>query len=445
MMRIRSAVLAVCGAVVLAACGGAQGGGAGQQGGGSGFTPSTSGPIQVGVLITDIRAEAQRNGISVINPYREAAHAMVDSINAKGGVEGRKLQVVDDAIDFSAPNHDSAFEAICQRYTKDNQVQAVVYDGTIYNQAFNKCLTTAGVPILYMGVTGSPVGDETDFKDNPGLVAVNAVSLDRRVKSIMNKGVAAGFLPSGSRIGVVIEKCPHNERAYENTLKPLADKGGIELVRAEINCSHGYSDTGPALAQVQSFALKLKSENVDSVMFMTLYENGLIYYFAQSAQAQKWAPQYLLFRAQAHPDLIKLYAADQLIKMRGFGGFPDGDVTKQPAPSAEQAKVRDTCLAAARGKGMAARTLTEQVTVFQTCDAMRLLQEGLVNSGGLGGTEKLVPAIEKIGTEFVSAVTLDGATKFGPGRHDGMELTAVSTFDAGCKCFSYTTKPEPIG
>lgn len=441
-MRIRSAALVVCGAVVLAACGGQSD--AGSQGGGSAFEPTTSGPIQVGVLVTDTRAEAQRNGVSVINPYRDAAHAMIEAVNAEGGVKGRKLEVADDVIDFSAPNHDTAFEAVCQRFTKDKNVQAVIYDGTIYNESFNGCLTKAGVPLLFMGATGSPVGDAQDLTDNPGLIAVNSVSLTRRVESVMNKAIAADFLPSGSRLGVVIEKCPYSERVYEKTLKPIADKNDIALVRAEMNCSHGYSDTGPALAQLQSFALKLKSEDVDSVIFLTLYENGLVYYLARSAQEQKWTPQYLLYHAQGSADAIKLYPADQLTKMRGFGGYPDSDVTRPPAPPAKQAAVRAACLADARTAGLAIQKLTDQVTVFQTCDAVRLLQQGLENSGGLGGTEKLVAGVEKLGTSFVSALALGGATKFGPGRHDGLELTAPATFDPASKTFSYAGDPSPI-
>ncbi|WP_165975436.1 ABC transporter substrate-binding protein [Actinomadura rubrisoli] len=445
MMRIRKTVLAVCGAAVLAACGGGSGGsGKEPKAGGSDFKLTTSGPIEIGMLITDTRAETARNGVGTVSPYRDAAHAMFDKINAGGGINGRKIKVVDEAVDFSAPNHDTTFEGICQRFTKDNNVQAVVYDGIIYNESFNNCLTKAGVPTLYMGQTGSPVGDDKSLKDGPGVIAVNAVSATRRVESIMNKAIAAKYLRSGSRIGVVIEDCPYNERAYDKTLKPIADKGGIALVKAELKCAHGYADNGPNLAMIQSLALKFKSQNVDSVMFLTLYENGLIYYFAQGAHAQKWSPQYLLFHSQGGADNMKIFPAEQLTSMRGFGGFPGIDVTEPPAPPAAQAAVRDGCLADARTAGLAVQKTSDQITVFQACDAVRLLQQGLTKSGGLGGTEKLVAGIETIGTGFVSALTLNGATKFGPDRHDGMELTAVSTFDTGCKCFKYATSPEPI-
>ncbi len=439
MMRLRWTLLAVCGAVVLAACGAQSNGDSGSNGSSSASTTGkATGPIQVGLLITDTSTEAKRNGVSIVNPYRDTGHALIASINAAGGLAGRKVDIVDDAIEFTSPNHDSAFEAICQKFTKDKHVQAVLYDGIVYNEGFNTCLTNAGVPILYMGGTGSPVGDDTDLKNNPGVFVVDGVSVDRRLKSIMNKAIAANYLPAGSKIGVILEDCPYNQRAYDNTLKPIADQNKITLVKGAVKCAHGYADNAPNLAQIQNFALKFKSEGVDSLMFLTVYENGLVYYLAQGAHTQNWTPQYLIFHQQGGAATMQVYPAEQLTKMRGFGGLPLLDLTNPPAPPAAQAAVQQKCLADARAHGQAAQKTSDQITVYQVCDVLRLLQQGLTNSGGQGGTAALVPAIEKIGTSFVSALDLNGVTQFGPGRHDGMELTAPSAYDSSCKCFSYT-------
>ena len=442
MMRLRRTILAVSCAVVLAACGVQSNGGSGNGNSGGGGGTKATGPIQVGVLITDTATEAKRNGVSIVSPFRDAAHALIAAANAAGGIDGRKIEVVDDAIEFTSPNHDTAFQAICQKFTQDKHVQAVLYDGIIYNESFNTCLTNAKVPILYMSGTGSsPVGDDTDLKNNPGVFVVDGVSLDRRIKSIMNKALVSNYLPSGSKIGVVMEDCPYDQRAYDNTLKPIADQHNVTLVKGGVKCAHGYADNAPSLAQIQNFALKFKSEGVGSVMFLTTYENGLVYYLAQGAHTQHWTPQYLLFHQQGNPDVMKIYPPEQLTKMRGFGGIPLSELTSPPAAPAAQAAVQQKCLADARANGQAAQKLTDQITIYQVCDVVRLLLQGLTNSGGQGGTAALVPAIEKIGTSFVSALDLNGATQFGPGRHDGMELTATSAYDSGCKCFEYTGGP----
>jgi hypothetical protein len=437
MMRLRRTILAVSGLAVLAACSAQSNGGSDNSGGTGG--PTSTGPIQVGVLITDTATEAKRNGVSIVSPFRDAAHALIAAVNARGGMAGRKVQEVDDAIEFTAPNHDTAFQAICQKFTKDKHVQAVLYDGIIYNESFNTCLTNAKVPIVYMSGTGaSPVGDDIDLKNNPGLFVVDGVSMDRRVKSIMTKALVSNYLPPGSKIGVVMEDCAYDQRVYDNTLKPIADKNHLTLVKGGVKCAHGYADNAPSLAQIQNFALKFKSEGVGSVMFVTTYENGLVYYLAQGAHTQNWTPQYLLFRQQGNPGTMKIYPPEQLTKMRGFGGIPLSELTSPAAAPPAQAAVQQKCLADARANGVAAQLLTDQITVYQVCDVVRLLQQGLVNSGGKGGTDALVPAIEKIGSSFISALDLNGVTQFGPGRHDGMELTGTSAYGAGCKCFEYT-------
>lgn len=439
-MRLRRSILAVSGVLVLAACSAQSNGDSNKGSGGDGSSGAkATGPIQIGVLITDTATEAKRNGVSIVSPFRDAAHALIAAVNASGGMAGRKVEVVDDAIEFTAPNHDTAFQAICQKFTQDKHVQAVLYDGVIYNESFNTCLTDAKVPILYMSGTGaSPVGDDTDLKNNPGLFVVDGVSMDRRVKSIMDKALVSNYLPAGSKIGVVMEDCPYDQRVYDNTLKPIADKNHITLVKGGVKCAHGYADNAPSLAQIQNFALKFKSEGVGSVMFLTTYENGLVYYLAQGAHTQNWTPQYLLFRQQGFPGTMKIYPPEQLTKMRGFGGIPLSDLTNPPAAPAAQAAVQQKCLADARANGQAAQLVTDQITIYQVCDVVRLLQQGLTNSGGRGGTDALVPAIEKLGTSFVSALDLNGATQFGPGRHDGMELTGTSAYSSGCKCFEYT-------
>jgi hypothetical protein len=38
-----------------------------------------------------------------------------------------------------------------------------------------------------------------------------------------------GFLTAENRIGVVVEGCPHSERAYEAALVPAADEAGLTI------------------------------------------------------------------------------------------------------------------------------------------------------------------------------------------------------------------------
>jgi hypothetical protein len=403
-------------------------------------------PLKIGVLVTDTDTYQRAAGVGVSQTAleRDGLHALINGINAAGGVAGRKLVAVDATFNFLASSFDSEFQAACDTFTVDNHVGAVIYDDVTYSQLFNDCLEKAGVPQFNMGQTGSSVGDITDLQNHPGLISVDTVTLDRRIRSILEGSLRFGYLHAGSKLGVVVEACPYAERAYDRTFLPIVKKAKITVLREDVNCGTGSGDEGTGIAAVQSDVLRWRSEGVDSIMLVTLYEKGTKYYIVQAAEAQHWTPNYLMFHQEAEPGVMAAYPADQLNNMYGFGGLPLEEVTHPPAPAPAQARVRRACLALLRSHGIDTVQVYNQWTDYMMCDAVWLLQRALTISGGLGGTAHLVPAAERIGDGFISAMTFDGVTRLGPGHHDGMVTTAVSVWSDACACFVYKTRPEVL-
>ena len=430
--------------------GSSPGGAAGPSGGSQVVTPGVTSkqPMQIGVLITDTDSFKKATGVgeSYSSLTRAALHAYIKDINAAGGVAGRKLTVVDFTFQYAAASYDNEFSAACQTFTKDNHVGAVIYDGIVYNQNFNTCLTKAGVPVFYMGQAGTSVGDSTDFANHPGMFTAGSMTVDRRLLSILNKAIAGGFLRSGNRLGVFVETCPYNLRAFDRIITPITRRNKIAVSRVDVDCGSGASDQGTGSAAAQSAVLRFQSAGVDSVMFDSNFENGLVYFFAAQADAQQYKPQYLLFHNQGCPACVAGWSnmREQLEKMRGFGGLPIWDVTFPPAPPPAQAAARRTCLASAKRQGVNVAGPDKQAILFDSCDAVGLLRRALTLSGGLGGTRSITSAIERVGADFVSTMTLNGATRFGPGRHDGMELTAVSVWKDKCACIAYSSPARPV-
>ena len=415
-------------------------------------TPGTTSrqPIQVGVLITDTASYTKATGVgeSASILTRDSLHAYIKAINAAGGVAGRKLTVVDVSMNFSAQSWDNEFEAACQTFTVDNHVGAVIYDGTVYNQNFNTCLTKAGVPAFYMGRNGTQVGDATDFANYPGMITTSSPSVDRRLRSILNGAIAQRFLRSGSKLGVFVETCPYNLRAYDRVLAPIVARNKITVNRQDIECSGGAAAQQSGPAAVASAVLRFKTEGVDSVLFDSNFENGLWFYFAATAEQQQYRPQYLLFHNQGCSECLAAGRSSglegQFAGLKGFGGLPLGEVTYPPSPPAAQAAARRTCLSTAKSQSVTFSGPVQQMIVLDSCDAVNLLRRALTLSGGLAGTRAIVSALERLGADFVSTLTLNGATRFGPGRHDGMERTAVSVYQSKCECVTYITSPRPI-
>jgi hypothetical protein len=174
-------------------------------------------------------------------------------------------------------------------------------------------------------------------------------------------------------------------------------------------------------------------------MFDSAMEFNLFFYFNQQASSQKWAPNYLLF-----DPLGASPSASSWSTMSGFGGWPLEDVARPPTPPSAQAAVRNTCLSIAKKHGVPASGFQDRLTVFDMCDGLALLQAALSATGGRLGVRPIVAAIEGLGGSFVSALTLGGATRFGPGAHTGLQLTAVSTYQPACHCMSYVTPPSAI-
>lgn len=410
---------------------------------------STKQPIQIGVLVTDTTGfQAVAGGTSFTLLTRDAIRAYIRAINTAGGVAGRKLEVVDYTFNYTSANYDNEFQAACAEFTEDNHVGAVIYDAMAYNQTLNTCLTKAGVPLIYMHQVGTQVGDSTDFGKHAGMITAGSVNIDRRLRAILDGAITQGFLRSGSKLGVIVETCPYHLRAYDRTLTPIATRSKITVFRTDVDCGAGSADHGTGIGAVQSAVLRYKGEGVDSIMFVTNYENGTVFYFAAAAEGQDYRPQYLLWHNQGCPDCMAFFQDQgfgaQLEKMRGFGSSPLWDVTYPPAPPPAQAAVRRSCLSTAERQGVGAADANTQAVVLDACDSVNLLRRALTLSDGQGGTRAVVSAVERLGTDFVSTMVLEGSTRFGPGLHDGTAMAAVSVYQAKCECITYITSPKPI-
>jgi hypothetical protein len=324
----------------------------------------------------------------------------------------------------------------------------VIYDGVTYNPVWNTCMTKAGVPWFLMHQVGTAVGDSTDMASFPGMITAGSVNMDRRINAIVGQSLQHGFLHAGSKLGVMIETCPYATRAYDRTLVPLAARSKVTLSRVAIDCGAGSGDHATGINAIGSAVLRFQTEGVDSVMFVTNYENGAIFFFLAAAEAQGYRPQYLVWANQGAPAYLDYYRGKglgaQLEKMRGFGNSPLYEVTYPPAPPAAQAAARNTCRAILKRQQVALPDKTADGVALDGCDAVNLLLTSMHLSDGRGGTSAVTNAVNRLGTSFVSTMVLNGATRFGPGLHDGAALGQVSAYGTKCQCMAFIAAPYRI-
>jgi len=161
-------------------------GSTGTASGGSGTTAAmgpgvTAHKILVGLIWPKnqdaVNQAAGAGGISV-GDTKADAQAIVDDINAHGGIAGRKIEPVFQPVDStSAQTQDTQFAAACDHFTHDERVFAVVGTGPA---SYQSCLAKAGIAQLDESL---PSLADSDFAQNPALVELGYPKLSRIAKA----------------------------------------------------------------------------------------------------------------------------------------------------------------------------------------------------------------------------------------------------------------------
>jgi hypothetical protein len=146
-----------------------------------GVTPNR---IYVGIgYATNGDAAIAALGASGISQGREQADAkaVVDDINAHGGIAGRTLVPVWHATDAtSADTWADQDQQACTAYTQDHHAFAVM--GTGLTDTFNACVAKAGAVEIDSGTIIGP--DQAFFDEFPNYYEVGTVSQDRMMAQL---------------------------------------------------------------------------------------------------------------------------------------------------------------------------------------------------------------------------------------------------------------------
>jgi hypothetical protein len=137
------------------------------QAGSTGITPGATGPvsgrgftrttISIGVgTASDYNSTAGNLGVKGVGYEGDVNvwfQAVVDDLNKRGGILGRKVLLV--KHDFSTiqvlQDPAGANQAACATWTQDKPVAAVLFAGFIVEDTILACLGKAGVPLVYPG------------------------------------------------------------------------------------------------------------------------------------------------------------------------------------------------------------------------------------------------------------------------------------------------------
>jgi len=421
---------------------GAQGGAAGPGLPSAGPAPSgaRTGPLKIGILdakspTAAIAATGGKNP-SGVDPA-QLTRAFLHYYDRHGGMAGRKLEPIEYTIDPTSSSYQSDLSAACAKFTQDNHVGVVASQtGNTFSANYETCLTKAGVTNFEVG-NGAP--DNQSLQSYPRLYTTASPTVDRRVTAILRGLTQTGLLTSKTKIGVVVEDCPENTRAYTNTLEPLAKSLHLTLMRSDTDCVTGFNDAGSFFAQVGQAVLPFRSNGVSRVMFMTSFEIAALQAFDAQATAQGWSPDYALSSIAATAANASQYSAQSQARMFGVGWIPVLDTTGVP-----QSRAGDRCKAIARSEGMTVSSQADYAFLYQICDLFAVLEAALNAAHGYDDSTTLSNGLASAMRSFQSAYVLGATLRLGGSAHDGPTLFAPFGYVSKCSCFRYSNQPARL-
>jgi hypothetical protein len=371
---------------------------------------------------TAVGVEAANEGVD----GKGQAQAVVDFVNDNGGIAGR--QIVPSWYELSSAEvvtpegRVREAQRMCATWTEDAKVFAIVSGGVGYNEGIVECAAKAQTP--YIVPSSQYLDEEWTARVNPYLYVLTGFTVERREQTMLSQLAARGFFDKGARVGLMIEgTSPAYKAGVDRALKPALEKLGVEVV-SEVVYPDWISSPWP------NYVLQFQQAGVTHVLFTA--SSGLyvpVMLFMRSADSQSYRPEYGGLGSDHLPSSLANNApAAQLENAVATGWQPTSDLAEDPGPiNARESQCREIQVAAGQPPRHG------QAVAY--CDALFFLRDALGAATALT-PDGMASVVDGYGTSWMSAASW--STRFGRGRHDGVDVVRDLAFDGDCACFVYT-------
>jgi hypothetical protein len=367
---------------------------------------------------------------------RRYYQAVLDDVNSRGGVIGRKLVPVFQQIS-AADNIDASAQAACEKFTKDTKVAAFAFRGEVAAA----CGLKAGVMVLGSGATG-PV-----FQRYPNLFAPASIRLEGLYGATVRAMVKAGWhkpstpWPTG-KIGLITWDDNDFRYAMKNGyLKELHAAGLKETDLRYIAVPQNAGAIADASAAISNAVLSFRQKGIDHVFIGDgpagiFAGTGLTLLFLQNAKSQSYYPRYG-FNSNNSPS-YQNHPKDELVGMIAIDAI-DTNALRDEGMALNP--VRERCFALMKKNGLPVGDDQTRNLAVNACE-IGWFPAAVLNKAGSSALSRVLPAAESLGTSYRSPLTY--GTRIAPGKHDGIYLFRNLSWDTGCSCNKYSSKPyEP--
>ena len=389
---------------------------------------TSTAPIRIGLhLSANLQAAYTALGASGAEGDLTApVTAVVDYINAHGGMAGRKVQPIFHESDPLKGSFDAEGQATCDDFASDQHVFAVVSGAVLPTLVLPDCLAKKHVPLVwnYQILIDEPLWRQW----RPYLYQPFSVNADR-MGFYVDQLVANHFFETGARVAIIRYDLDQHARFAKNVLRPRLSANHInvvdEVALSRPDSAGAAADVG---AQIGSAILRLRAENVSHIVFVPT-GGAVPFLFMSQAQGAGFRPRYAMNSLDIPYFVADQAPAGQLSRSLAIGWSPQSDVHRadEPPPNALTA----LCY-----------KITNSPGAMRYCDGLFFLKAALDRAGRVDAAS-LQASVESMGSTFEPSFSL--ADTFAPGRHDGASAVRLDAFDDGCACFKYAGPITPIG
>lgn len=381
--------------------------------------------VRIGVITQpQLEGAAQTLGLDGVSTgdTKKQVDAVVTWIHANGGLAGRRIEVLEHAVDLSEGSSDAIQNTACVAMAEDLKVQYVV---TVLSglRTLISCLAKSGIGVL---ADNAGVNDEFRAQFANSLASPSEAAPGRLMRLLVDHLVERRWLTPTSTIGLMARDNPDGRAAVEKHLKPALRKHGLEEVITEyVDDTKGDGGSN----QSNSAVLRFRSAGVDR--FIPAFYSPL--YFMLAAERQGYRPYYSLSSNDGPGALIEgLAPANQLEGSAGMGWQPYLDIGKGKKPGPISTRETLCFELMAKAGQQASSTLVKGFQV-QVCDLLFYLKDISEKRPDMP-RDLLTSGRVALGSTYVSPATYRVDVSR---RTDGMAGFRPLAYLEDCECFQY--------
>ena len=398
--------------------------------------------VYVGVLTQkDVQAVASNVGAKGLDAGDQEgqAQAVVDDLNRRGGLFGRRIKIVfkDQGTVATAGDPNTQANAACTYFTQDHPVIAVLNPVTLLDvDSFRACLAKSKVPLFSASVAA--IDDKVGQQLAPYFYASVAPSWTALAPVLVQQLKAQGWMggwnaqtgqpaPGSAKVGILTPDTATGQRVASDVSRALASAGAPGSV------VYAY-DPNNTSGSVQSSVLQFSGKGVTHVI---VTDSNLLP-FQTAASNQGYKPRYGITSYNAPQTFLESNSpAGQNNGAVGAGWSPSLDVSDANDPGDTGAGETECKRTLAKGgQSFSGKRLAEAVA-FAFCDGLRLIAQGAIAGGGLTGPQ-VYQGVLRIAPSFSSAFSFaNGLTAQRLTVPGGVRPLAYVT---ACRCFRYASR-----